>query len=152
MLEEYVFADDERANRLLRKLCAGILHSLIHLGFGVEFEQPAIIAEALAEAAVHADELEPYFFEVNKQGAVSDGREGLHKLYNELRANTKITHATTFEARFPFGDGIFKNAMQEMADIAARYRVHLDDIDARMKEVINVDGTTPIYPFPALHR
>ena len=31
----------------------GFLHPIIHLGFGVEFKQPAIIAEALAEAAVH---------------------------------------------------------------------------------------------------
>lgn len=30
----------------------GFLHPLIHLGFGVEFDQPAIVAEALAQAAV----------------------------------------------------------------------------------------------------
>lgn len=33
----------------------GFLHPIIHLGFGVEFQQPAIIAEALAQAAVHTN-------------------------------------------------------------------------------------------------
>ena len=30
---------------------------MIHLGFGIEFNQPAIIAEALAQAAVHDNEI-----------------------------------------------------------------------------------------------
>lgn len=38
---------------MLVRLHAGFLHPMIHLGFGVEFQQPAIIAEALAQAAVH---------------------------------------------------------------------------------------------------
>lgn len=46
---------DQRADDMLVRMFDGILHPLIHLGFGVEFEQPAIIAEALALAAVHGN-------------------------------------------------------------------------------------------------
>ena len=53
VLNEYIFKGDERADDMLVRMFGGILHPIIHLGFGVEFEQPAIIAEALAQAAVH---------------------------------------------------------------------------------------------------
>ena len=53
-LNEHVFAGDEHADALLVRMYAGFLHPIIHLGFGVEFKQPAVIAEALAQAAVHS--------------------------------------------------------------------------------------------------
>lgn len=141
VVEEYIFANDARANRMLGKLGAGILHSLIHLGFGVEFEQPAIVAEALAEAAVHPDELGRYYGEIAKRGVVGNGKEGLYNLYKELRANKKIVGATAFESCVPCGEDIFKVAMTDMVDIASRYRVREDELDERMNEVVNVNGT-----------
>jgi Questin oxidase-like len=57
VLNEYVFKGDERADDMLVRMFSGVLHPIIHLGFGVEFEQPAIIAEALAQAAVHDREV-----------------------------------------------------------------------------------------------
>ncbi|OKL58123.1 hypothetical protein UA08_06430 [Talaromyces atroroseus] len=53
VLNDYVFNGDARADDMLVRMFSGVLHPIIHLGFGVEFEQPAIIAEALAQAAVH---------------------------------------------------------------------------------------------------
>ncbi|KAB8337155.1 hypothetical protein FH972_021458 [Carpinus fangiana] len=53
VLNEQLFKRDELADDMLGRMFTGILHPIIHLGFGVEFEQPAIIAEALAQAAVH---------------------------------------------------------------------------------------------------
>ncbi|KAJ3061723.1 hypothetical protein HK102_009012, partial [Quaeritorhiza haematococci] len=45
---------------LMPCLPAGAVHPLIHLGFGVEFEEPMVVAEALAQACSH----EPAFTEV----------------------------------------------------------------------------------------
>ena len=71
VINEYCLKGDERANDMLVRLHAGesisleystnttlirpqgFLHPMIHLGFGIEFNQPAIMAEALAQAAVH---------------------------------------------------------------------------------------------------
>jgi hypothetical protein len=53
VLNDELFKGDDRADDLLARLFGGFLHPIIHLGFGVEFRQPAIIAEALAQAAVH---------------------------------------------------------------------------------------------------
>ena len=46
---------------MLRQLGAGIMHPWIHLGFGIEFEIEDVVAEALAECAVHEDELGEYY-------------------------------------------------------------------------------------------
>ncbi|KAH8693204.1 hypothetical protein BGW36DRAFT_386132 [Talaromyces proteolyticus] len=66
VLNEYIFKGDERADDMLVRMFGGILHPIIHLGFGVEFEQPAIIAEALAQAAVHGNREASHLIESEK--------------------------------------------------------------------------------------
>jgi hypothetical protein len=57
-LNEHLFkAGDPRAEDLLARMFAGFLHPLIQLMYGVEWAQPAIVAEALAEASVHQNPL-----------------------------------------------------------------------------------------------
>jgi hypothetical protein len=76
VLNEYIFAGSEKADDLLTRMyagmipwqtllgllliAAGFLHPLIHLGFGIEFNQPAIIAEALAQGCCHDSWISPY--------------------------------------------------------------------------------------------
>ncbi|ODN80020.1 hypothetical protein L202_03881 [Cryptococcus amylolentus CBS 6039] len=42
---------------MLNRLMAGALHPMIHVGFGLEFVDPIVLAEGLAEAAIHPDSL-----------------------------------------------------------------------------------------------
>ncbi|KAJ6150072.1 hypothetical protein N7471_001271 [Penicillium samsonianum] len=44
---------------------AGLVHPIIHLGFGIEFKQPDIAAHALAQASVHKDYLADCIEEVS---------------------------------------------------------------------------------------
>ncbi|OMP82050.1 hypothetical protein BK809_0006359 [Diplodia seriata] len=53
VLNEYLFPGDDRANYMLSRVFVGFAHPMIHLGYGLEFRQPAVVAEALAQAAVH---------------------------------------------------------------------------------------------------
>ncbi|KAF5319757.1 hypothetical protein D9619_008628 [Psilocybe cf. subviscida] len=58
MLEEYVFSADANFDggknpQMLTRFCDGLLHPLIHAGYGVEFGLPGIFAEGLAQGAVH---------------------------------------------------------------------------------------------------
>ncbi|KAH9482778.1 Baeyer-Villiger oxidase ptaJ [Psilocybe cubensis] len=60
MLEEYIFSTAANfvpgANKqpeMLNRFMEGLLHPLIHTGFGVEFALPGTFAEGLAQAAVH---------------------------------------------------------------------------------------------------
>lgn len=74
VVTEYLFKGDERANDILGRMFAGesayptprmtrltnpqstfldLVHPMIHLGCGIEFKQPSLVAEALAGACVH---------------------------------------------------------------------------------------------------
>lgn len=79
-LAEHLFAGTPAADDLLVRLFAGFLHPLIQLLFGMEWRQPAIVAEALAQTCVH----QPSFNEIlmsaerNANGAYGD-EEGVEK-------------------------------------------------------------------------
>ncbi|WWC89561.1 uncharacterized protein L201_004485 [Kwoniella dendrophila CBS 6074] len=42
---------------MIDRLVGGVFHPFIHVGFGLEFNDKVVLAEGLAEAAVHSDEL-----------------------------------------------------------------------------------------------
>ncbi|RAL16799.1 questin oxidase family protein [Aspergillus homomorphus CBS 101889] len=52
---EYLFQGDERADDILGRMFTDLVHPIIHLGCGIEFQQPALVAEALAGACVHVN-------------------------------------------------------------------------------------------------
>ncbi|KAJ6467100.1 hypothetical protein C8R47DRAFT_33770 [Mycena vitilis] len=62
VLEEWIFApkmnhDDcikgGEQPEMLNRLLAGVMHPLIYIGFGLDFSLPGLVAEGLAQAAVH---------------------------------------------------------------------------------------------------
>ncbi|KAK0475744.1 hypothetical protein IW261DRAFT_1340087 [Armillaria novae-zelandiae] len=71
VLEEFIFSDyanvDKTAGKskqpaLLNRLINGLVHPLIHTGYGLEFGLPGMVVEGcLAQAAVHHDRLQPLF-------------------------------------------------------------------------------------------
>lgn len=93
VLNEYIFKGDERADDMLVRMFGGILHPIIHLGFGIEFEQPTIIAEALAQAAVHDNWEASHLIESEKAAkAHSPDRRSdttIVQLLGEIYADTK---------------------------------------------------------------
>ena len=48
IVSEYCFSRTPNAEAMFAQLFEGLYHPLIHLGFGVEFDQPSIIAEVCA--------------------------------------------------------------------------------------------------------
>ncbi|KAI1982359.1 hypothetical protein LOZ55_000136 [Ophidiomyces ophidiicola] len=66
-VNEYLFNGDDFADEMLARAFGGLLHPFIHLGFGLEFKQPAIVAQALAQAAVHESTLKGFFASLWKQ-------------------------------------------------------------------------------------
>lgn len=57
VVNEYIFKGDARADDLLARLFGGFLHPIIHLGYALEFDQPILAAEALAQACIHHTEV-----------------------------------------------------------------------------------------------
>ncbi|KAF8063382.1 hypothetical protein FPV67DRAFT_1506313 [Lyophyllum atratum] len=59
-IEQYVFSKDVNIGvagkepQIFNRFLGGLLHPMIHVGYGLEFCLPGMVAEGLAEAAVHS--------------------------------------------------------------------------------------------------
>ena len=94
VVSQYVFADDERANILFTRLFAEYYHPFIHLCFGLEFEQPAIVAEALAQTAIHPTFLDNFFIEIDEVASWwAPDSDHLLNIMDKIGAETKLCNA-----------------------------------------------------------
>lgn len=138
VLNEYLFSFDERGDDLLVRMYAGFLHPLIHLGFGIEFAQPAIIAEALAQAAVHENWIAPLYLSTEK-AAKQNGNpsKSLVQLLQEIRADEKLSTSAHWADGNKIRDGILARAPDEMIKYASQYVALEDKLSEKTAEMIN---------------
>lgn len=167
VLRDYVFAGDERAESMLARLfggmlyplpfCSGcflygimweltrigLLHPIIHLGFAIEFNQPAIIAEALAQTAIHEDWTGPRFLwpvEKAAGGVGKPGKKTMSQLLEEARADKKLAKSATWEDGNKLRDGVLKRAPEEMINCAAQFTVSEEQVQAKFAEMVDMSG------------
>ena len=141
VVTQYCFSHSKVADGILIRMFDGAFHSIIHLGLGIEFEQPSIIAEALAQAAVH-DHLgtDPFFLDAEKLANESAYEEhNLVDLLHEGRANETIRGAATWDDMgvMKMKNGVFGRSLKEMTQLAAKIRVKPEDIEKRTAEMIS---------------
>ncbi|KAL2793203.1 hypothetical protein BJX66DRAFT_306566 [Aspergillus keveii] len=140
VLSEYVFAEDENAESMMARLFGGLLHPIIHLGFAIEFNQPAIVAEALAQTAVHDDWTGPRYLWPAEKAAGGIGKRGektMLQLLEEARANKKLARSSHWDDGNKMRDGVLKRAPEEMINIASQYTVSEDQVQAKFAEMVN---------------
>jgi Questin oxidase-like len=137
VLNEHLFARDEHAESLLVRMYAGFLHPIIHLGFGIEFKQPAVIAEGLAEAAVHSDWIGKLLLPAEKAAAEEQGQKSLFELLREIQSNEKIIDAPHWEDGNKVRDGLLVRAPEEMIALVAQWQVKPDELEKKTAEMIN---------------
>lgn len=107
----------------------------------MEFEQPAIIAEGLAEAAVHEPWIGPLMLPAEKLAAgSSEPGKSLTELVKEIEADEAVKNATHYEIAPHFRAGIMKRGLDLMINYASQYKVTQSEIGARMAEIIEVSG------------
>ncbi|RDL40920.1 uncharacterized protein BP5553_00899 [Venustampulla echinocandica] len=139
VLNEYLFAGNERADNMLGRMFAGFLHPIIHLGFGIEFNQPAIIAEALAQAAVH-DDWTGRFLLATEQAAKahpSSNPKTLPDIIDSIHADKKLSTAAHFSDSNKIRDGILSRAKDEMIKHATQWVVTPENLEEKTVEMIN---------------
>lgn len=153
-LQTHVFSETPAADDMLVRLFAGFLHPIIHLGFGVEFQQPAVIAEALAQAAVHDNWMAGLFLgcenavKERRGGGGGGGRgEGVKKkksiieILEECRQDPKLRHAAQFDDANKIRDGILKRAKEEMIEAATGYWIsEKEGLEEKTAEMIDATG------------
>src|SRR5205085_597026 len=112
----------------------GLIHPFIHLGFGLEFNQPAIIALALAETAVHDARIAPFLLRAEK--AAGDlgkpNRKSLIRLQDEVRADEKLRKSAHYGDDNKIYDGVMNRAPEEMIKYASQYSVAPDQMEEKL--------------------
>jgi hypothetical protein len=109
---------------------------LIHLGFGIEFKQPAIIAEALAQAAVHETWIAPYLLKTEAASTTASPKT-LPQLIEEIQTDQKVIDSVHWEDGNKIRDGILKRAPQEMISYAKQWTVLPGELEKKTVEMIN---------------
>ena len=115
----------------------GFLHPIIHLGFGVEFQQPVIVAEALAQAAAHDNWISVFLQGAEKAAASSSDSTSLVVLLDDIRANQKLSTAADWGDGNKIRDGILVRAPNEMIKYASQFRVKEQELEAKTAEMTN---------------
>ncbi|KAK8047665.1 hypothetical protein PG996_015729 [Apiospora saccharicola] len=138
-LAEYMFKGDERSEDMLVRMYAGFLHPLIQLMYGVEWDQPAIVAMALAQASVHSNDLGPFLRDAEAK-AKESARTPMPRIAELLEAaagNEKLRSSPRLDDGNKIRDGVLARARDEAVECAGRVRVAPDELAERTAEMFN---------------
>ena len=144
VVQSYVFARTKVADTMLARMYEGAYHPIIHLGLGIEFSQPCIVAEALAQAAAHDNSnIAQLFFNTEAEASIiypTAKAKPMIQLIHEVRANATIRNAPQWS---DFGnkmrDGIIGRAGEAMQSLGAQFRIRPDEqeLQRRTAEMIS---------------
>ncbi|KAL1860327.1 hypothetical protein VTK73DRAFT_7380 [Phialemonium thermophilum] len=143
VLNEYLFKGDDIADELFARLFAGFLHPLIQLMYGMEWAQPVIVAEALAQTSVHDGRLNPFLLEAEKQAreeASDEDMPSILSLYEAVRADKTLATAARNEDANKIRDGVLARGRDAALALLRRVRVRADELDARTAEMFNASA------------
>ncbi len=122
VVRDRLCAGTPAADDLLVRLFAGFLHPLIQLMYGLEWDQPAMVAQGLAQAAVHRPGALGDFLFAAEAGEVEEDVP-LLALYREVAQNPQLASAVRMSDANKLSDGVLARARDAMVAVAARVRV-----------------------------
>lgn len=143
VITEYCFSKTDNAELMLAQLYEGAFHPIIHLGLGVEFEQPLVVAEALAQAASHDSAGIPKFLlDAERHGRASaEPRMTLKDCFHAAREDQTIKNAAQPQmGPVRVREGVMKRAFQEITRLAAAYRVPTTELEKSIAEMISCNA------------
>lgn len=116
-----------------------MLHPLIHFGFGIEFEQRAIIAEGLAQAVCHNDFFKPFLLHSEQLAKTKNNERpsSLVDLLSEIRQDAALYDENYWDGGDSLNEKIVAHAPEKLYEIAAKWRVSIEDMDEKTAEILN---------------
>lgn len=143
VLSEYLFAGTESADDLLVRFYAGFMHPLIQMMYGVEFRQPAIVAEALAQTCVHKPNYKEVLLQAERNANEAYGTAGestmprIVSLLEETRNDEKIKAAVRPGEEPNKIPMLLERAPEEMMRIISKVKVRPDELEERTVEMFD---------------
>ncbi|KAJ6785778.1 hypothetical protein PWT90_03036 [Aphanocladium album] len=127
-----------------RRLFAGLLHPYLQLMYGLEWEQPCLVAEGLAQTSIHRDNYGELFAQVDEKAKANPARAQRHlaDLYDTI--GTEYPHLVA-ESKWEDGDGsqaaVLDRIPDQVADyLAANIRVSPDNLDEQIDAMVHASA------------
>ncbi|KAH8763322.1 hypothetical protein F5883DRAFT_677294 [Diaporthe sp. PMI_573] len=155
VVRDYLLKHTAASDDLLVRLHAGVVHSLIQLMYGLEWKQPAIVAEALAQTCVHGLEgLNHLLLPSEHHDTQSPGEKPRMKaildLYRDIAADQNFDGAAFLSDQSKIEDGILQRAKEPMLSILEQVHVADDELEERTAEmfhtIVLVGSSAAIHP------
>lgn len=144
VVKEQCFGKTPNSETIFANLLEGLYHPLIHLGLGIEFEQPSIIAEGLAQAASHDSmSIEDFIVDCEQEAHRSTKpKKPLVQLYHDVHSSRALRAAAQGFTDGPsrVRDGILGRSKQVLLDIATQFRVSTTELQRGLAETTNVSA------------
>lgn len=110
--------------------------------YGIEWQQPAIVAMGLAQAAVHKDDMRRFLLTAESAAAAaanssSNTMPEIASLFDDVAADEKLAGAAHADDGNKVRDGVLARAFDEAVRVAAKVRVGGDELAARTVEMYN---------------
>ena len=127
----------EANRRLIER--SGFAHSLIQLMYGIEWEQPAIIAEALAQAAIHDNYVGTFLSKVEKAAAADPSKMSLTlpELLEQVHSDEDFVNSVRHDHPNAMLDGVEIFCPDEAIAYLSRVKIDPDDMEERVVENIH---------------
>jgi hypothetical protein len=139
VINKYIFAEDNVAESMLARLFLPFLHGIIHLGFAVEFRQPAIVCEALAQVACHEDWIGRLLKPAEQAAKEHSGnRKSFSDSLCEIRRDEKLREAPRWTDQNKVRDGIMVRAPEQMMHYLAQVKIEPPDLGEKVAEMTNL--------------
>ncbi|KAI9147436.1 Questin oxidase [Paramyrothecium foliicola] len=151
VVKEHLLKGDASADDLLVRLHAGVLHPLIQLMYALEWKQPAVVAEALAQTCVHGIEgLDNLLLTSERRAKTEQRMPPILSLFEQIQADSNFEGAARFQDESKIEDGILKRALEPMLSILEQVHVTDDELEERTAEmfhtIILVASSAAIHP------
>jgi hypothetical protein len=115
----------------------GFLHSPIHLGYAIEFNQPLVVAEALALTAIHDSSFGEILKLVEQHSHVSSSK-GLLELQQEIFTNEELRRGMKYEhGVFQLRDGLLSHARDDFLRLIGSWKVTSDELESKTAESLS---------------
>lgn len=104
--------------------------------YALEWAQPAMVAMALAQTAVHSNDLGPFLHEAEKASKSSSAdMPSIASLYEAVKANDKLAQAAQMQDANKVRDGVMKRARDAMLQLASRVKVKPEQLEEKTVEM-----------------
>ncbi|KAH8701030.1 hypothetical protein BGW36DRAFT_375425 [Talaromyces proteolyticus] len=150
VVHEFVFSRSEIAERMFSSMFDGLYHPLIHLGLGIEFDLPGIVAEALAQAAANDDSDLHRLFSMCEEEAAKQAvplgadskKASMLELLDAMRNTDEIRTAPLWsDMGLKMRSGVVGRAGDAFAAVAGRFRVSTEDEDELLERTAEMIST-----------